>query len=636
MVARCGAGIKPASTFYRGVDKMANSQVVESFAPYLNVRNTIFGAFAADSATLLYLNDTSGTYQVWQTQNGATRQLTDYQDRLTGLHPAPGGRIFLFTKDTGGDENDQLYLLTPNSENATVETLLNDGAKNTFGAWRADGKAYCFTSNKRQPAFFDIYVHEQDANGQWQTPRMVYQADERLSVTDWSADGRWILAAKANTNVDQDLYLLDLQTPNAQPRHLTPHDGQAVYNEGTFSADAAYIYLITDQERDFSAPARLEIATGKLEYLANFGWDCGAIALSPDDSKLAYEINDDGCSRLFVRWLDGSTREIEVMGLPPGIALGIGLFDSPLRWSPDGRKLVFSFNSPVHNADLWVYDLESEILSQATQSDRAGLDFGRFTPPQTIKYPTFDGLQIPALLYLPEGAEADGRLPFIVYVHGGPEGQTRYGWNPIIAYYVARGYGVLAPNVRGSSGYGNAFMALDDIEKRPDSVADLAAAVEWLHESDWADGTKIGVQGQSYGGFMVLAALTTYPDLWAAGVDIYGIANMLTFLQNTSPYRIKLRTPEYGDPVANRDFLIEVSPIHKIDRITAPLMVVHGARDPRVPLSESEQMVEALRARQHPVEFLVFDDEGHSIAKLKNKLVAWPAIADFFDKYLRG
>jgi dipeptidyl aminopeptidase/acylaminoacyl peptidase len=205
----------------------------------------------------------------------------------------------------------------------------------------------------------------------------------------------------------------------------------------------------------------------------------------------------------------------------------------------------------------------------------------------------------------------------------------------VLQYYVSQGYGILAPNVRGSSGYGKQYLALDDVRKRMDSVADLKAAVEYLRASGVADPVRIAVYGQSYGGFMVLAAITTYPELWAAGVDIYGIANMLTFLENTSPYRRKLRTPEYGDPEVDRDFLIEISPIHKIDRITAPLMVIHGARDPRVPIGESEQMVASLQARQHPVEYHVFADEGHGITKLKNKLAVFPAVAEFLDKYLK-
>ena len=193
---------------------------------------------------------------------------------------------------------------------------------------------------------------------------------------------------------------------------------------------------------------------------------------------------------------------------------------------------------------------------------------------------------------------------------------------------------MLAPNVRGSSGYGNHYMSLDDVRKRMDSVADLKAAVEWLHSSGYADPKKIIVWGGSYGGFMVLSAITTYPDLWAAGVDIVGIANMLTFLENTSSYRRKLRTPEYGDPEVDRDFLIEISPIHQIDRITAPLMVIHGARDPRVPVGEAEQIVTSLRQRNHPVEYQRFEDEGHGITKLKNRLVCYPIVADFLDKYV--
>jgi dipeptidyl aminopeptidase/acylaminoacyl peptidase len=257
-----------------------------------------------------------------------------------------------------------------------------------------------------------------------------------------------------------------------------------------------------------------------------------------------------------------------------------------------------------------------------------------FIEPEIIHYPSFDGLQIPALWYLPHDAQPNHQTPVVVSVHGGPEGQAQYTWNATFQYFLRRGYAVLAPNVRGSSGYGKHYLSLDDVRQRPDSITDLKYAVDWLYGQPTVAPKKIAVMGGSYGGFMVLAALTTFPDLWAAGVDIVGIANLLTFLENTSSYRRHLRTAEYGDPERDRDFLIALSPIHKADRIQAPLMVIHGAQDPRVPVGEAEQIVEHLRAGQRPVEYQRFEDEGHGIVKLKNRLVCYPRIASFLDTYL--
>ena len=605
-----------------------------NFTAYLNVRNAIMPSFGAGQR-LLFLSDMTGTNQIWSVDAsqplGWPDQLTFYEERVTNLYRSPTGTAFIFSRDLGGDEQDQFYLLEGDATTGVTITPLLETPdhKNNFGAWKPDGQAYCFSSNRRHSAFFDIYTHQLGNE-----PRLVYQADETLYPLDWSADGRYILFLRANTNLDADLFLLDLYDLQSGPRHLTPHTAQAVYKLSVFAPDSSAIYTVTDQGREFTALARLALPTGQLEFLTDERpWDTEVMALSPDGTRLAYEVNEAGCSRLFVREL-ATGQEQEVCGLPPGIVSGIGLWPSLPSWSLDGQRLAFSFNSPVHNSNLWVYDLADHSTRQLTACARGGLDAARFVSPTLVSYQTFDGRQIPALLFMPPGATQDSTTPFIVFIHGGPESQTRLGWNPVLQYYLVRGYGILAPNVRGSSGYGKAYLALDDVRKRLDSVADLKAAASWLTRGGYCDPSRLAVYGQSYGGFMVLMAVTTYPELWAAGVDIYGIANMQTFLENTSAYRLKLRTPEYGDPVADRDFLYQVSAIHQTDRITAPMMIVHGERDPRVPIGESAQMVEALRARQHPVEYRVFADEGHGITKLKNKLALYPAVADFLDKYI--
>src|SRR5581483_4056855 len=255
-----------------------------------------------------------------------------------------------------------------------------------------------------------------------------------------------------------------------------------------------------------------------------------------------------------------------------------------------------------------------------------------FVAPSLVHYPSFDERKIPAFLYLPRVQQSN--LPVIIDVHGGPEGQTRPSFYPVTQYLINRGYGVLAPNVRGSTGYGYEYQSLDDVRKRMDSVADLKYAALWLAEKGIADPQRIAVMGGSYGGFMVLAAITTYPDLWAAAVDIVGIANFVTFLKNTGPWRRKLREAEYGSLEQDREFLEEISPIHHVDRITSPLMVIHGANDPRVPVGEAEQIVAGLRERGRPVAYLRFEDEGHGLVKLPNRIRAYTEVAAFLDRYL--
>jgi dipeptidyl aminopeptidase/acylaminoacyl peptidase len=300
-----------------------------------------------------------------------------------------------------------------------------------------------------------------------------------------------------------------------------------------------------------------------------------------------------------------------------------------------------------------VYDLASNKLSQVTQSDRAGIDPNTFVAPELIRFRTFDGRLIPAWYYRPHGsaqAAPDQRkprkggrapvtilkiVPVIVSVHGGPEGQSRPGFSALFQYYLSRGYAILDPNVRGSTGYGKTYTHLDDVAQREDSVKDLAAAHQWLITGGGADPKRVAVMGGSYGGYMTMAAVTLYPDLWAAAVNTVGIVNWETFLQNTSSYRRRQREVEYGRLDRDIEFLRRISPIKKIDQIKTPLFVIHGKNDPRVPYTEAEQVVKALKDRGAVVEYKLYDDEGHGISKLKNRLDLYPLVAGFLDKYIK-
>ncbi|HBY93998.1 MAG TPA: S9 family peptidase, partial [Chloroflexi bacterium] len=283
--------------------------------------------------------------------------------------------------------------------------------------------------------------------------------------------------------------------------------------------------------------------------------------------------------------------------------------------------------------NVWAVDAERGTVTRWTASSLATLPPEALVEPELVRYPSFDGLTIPAFYFKPRAAT--GAFPVVIDIHGGPEAQRRPLFSPVTQYLVSQGYAVLAPNVRGSAGYGKSYMHLDDVYRRMDSVADIKAAYEWLIREGGAAPDKVAVYGGSYGGFMVLSALTTYPELWAAGVDIVGIANFVTFLENTSAYRRKVREAEYGSLERDRDFLQSISPLTHVDRITAPLVVIHGANDPRVPVGEAEQVVAALQERQVPVEYLCYPDEGHGFAKLENRLDAYPKVVAFLDHYVK-
>ena len=390
----------------------------------------------------------------------------------------------------------------------------------------------------------------------------------------------------------------------------------------------------------------------KIRVIDNTNWDLDASQVSPNGNYLAFTTNREGFSELNLRKIETGGKPLisavetkaEQIALPAkGIASG-------LEFSDDGTKLAFTFAGAKYNTDIWVYDLQTKKLNQVTKSSRSGIPQSSFVAPQLVKFKSFDGREIPAWFYRPEktvgninsaagnftiGVRPTKNLPVIISVHGGPEGQERPGFNPLYQYYLSRGYAVLATNVRGSTGYGKTFSHLDDVEKREDSVKDLAAAVEWLKQSGGANPDKIAVMGGSYGGYMTMAAVTLYPELFAAAVNTVGIVNWETFLKNTSGYRRRQREVEYGMLDKDIDFLRRISPLAKVDKIKTPLFVIHGKNDPRVPYTEAEQVVEALKKRGATVEYKLYNDEGHGISKLKNRLDLYPRVADFLDKYMK-
>ncbi|HID96264.1 MAG TPA: S9 family peptidase [Candidatus Latescibacteria bacterium] len=600
----------------------AQSQQRYSIERYLNIRWASRPTFSPDGEQLAFLTNITGVAQVWRIDalGGWPDQLTFFEDRVRFVKWSPTEDLLVFGKDVGGNERTQLYLMPSTGESITDLSSYPE-AIHSFGGWSHDGEWIAFASNRRDPAFFDVYIQ----NIRTGEVRLVYQQDGSNFVSGWSPDDRYLIIWRFNSSFDQDLFLLELESQNVV--HLTPHEGLVRYSGINWTPDSKGIYLITDRDRDFMNLAHIDLRSRKLTYLEDTDWDVEGLVVSEDGRFMAYVLNVDGYSELKIKDLE-TEQTLPTPPLPKGIV-------ARLTFSPDGMKLAFTITGPRHNADVWVWELDKRRLVQVTHSSRAGIPQETFVEPMLVHYETFDGRRIPAFFYLPKGAEESDRVPAIVHIHGGPEAQERVWFNPIFQYFLHRGYAIFSPNVRGSTGYGKAYTHLDDVRLREDSVKDIAYAVRYLKASGYVNPGKIAVMGASYGGYMVLAALTKYPDLWAAGVDIVGIANFKTFLQNTGPYRRKWRIAEYGDPVKDGDFLEKISPIHHVEKIKAPLMVIHGANDPRVPRSEADQIVEEIRRRNGVVEYLLFQDEGHGIAKLHNRIKAYTQVADFLDRYLR-
>jgi dipeptidyl aminopeptidase/acylaminoacyl peptidase len=612
---------------------------------YLNIRSASGPTFSPDGRFVGFLTNITGVSQLWQVPvtGGWPVQLTFTNESIRGAQYNPRRHEIVFSMDTGGNERTQLYRLR--GVGGGMDHAIGEGwqiddltaqpnAIHGFGGWSHDGESIAFSANRDDPSRFDIYAQRVPAGaggGPAERPatRLVARGPGGyFTPLGWSPDDKFLLVYRMESNFNQDLYVIEAATGNQ--RHLTPHQGDVQYESPRWSADGKHVYCTsTAQNRDLSGLAQIEVATGRLTYIDTPQHEVERVLPSPRGRWLAYLLNVDGRSEIRIRGLAGQAN-ID----PPLPGLGVV---SDLEFAPDDSKLAIVFDGPRHNMDIHVLDLADRAARsrQLTLSSRAGIPFAQFVEPELIRYPTFDNRQIPAWFYRPARPAGGGLPPVIVYPHGGPESQYRPNFSALFQYFVQRGYAVLAPNVRGSTGYGTAYMNLDNTTRRMDSVRDLAHAAIWLRDQKQGDPRRLAVYGGSYGGFMVLAQVTHYPELWAAGIDVVGIANWVTFLDNTGPYRRAHREKEYGNLREHRDFLESISPIRHVDKIRCPMMIIHGANDPRVPIGEAEQIVAALRKRKVPVEYLRYEDEGHGLARLRNRLDAYPKMIDFLDRYLK-
>jgi dipeptidyl aminopeptidase/acylaminoacyl peptidase len=572
-------------------------------------------SYAADGR-LYFLCDAGGSAQVWEmpADGAPARPRSDHRDAVAFVsgNPVDGGAIF--GRDQAGDERLQLHHLPPEgpSRALTADARVIHG----WGAIAPDGKSLACTANSRDPAHTDPCVIDL-ASGEL---RRVLAVEGPHELPAWHPDGRSFVLASAPRTFESDL--IGVETATGSTTRLTPHEGAWRHMNPRWRRDGAGFWLLTDRNRDFLGVA-FQAPGGAPAFLYAPDADVEQLEPSPDQSRLAVVVNEDGYSRL--RVLDAADGTVlEQPAHPPGVI-------TKLSWHPDGTTIAFDLASPTRPSTLWRHRLaqpEPELLFAPGQAPVATRDW------RLVRFPTFDGRMIPAFLALPAGAAPAGGWPLLVWVHGGPESQARPNWRPDLQLVLSLGIAVLVPNVRGSTGYGRAYAALDDRELRLDSVRDLAAAHAWATAQDDFDAGRIGVMGQSYGGWMVLAAVTEYPELWAAGIDYYGIARWKTFFERTGPWRIGHRAAEYGDPVRDAALLERLSPLHKADRIQCPMLVAQGMTDPRVPPQESEQIVAALKRREVPVDYVTFPDEGHGFLKRDNRRRIYLAVADFLTRHL--
>ncbi|KTG09781.1 peptidase S9 [Haloprofundus marisrubri] len=594
---------------------------------YLNVRSAGGGSFGPDGERIAFLMDTTGTSQVWSVGAAGEwpEQHTFYEERVTFVSWSPERPELVFGMDEGGNERQQLYLLNVANGRITDLTAMPD-AKHRWGGWSHDGERFAFTSNRRDESVFDVYVQGREEVGDDAT--LVHEGSGWLNVGGWSPDDSRLIVHEAYSNFDMDVSVLDLET--GELGHVTPHEGNVRYTSVEWAPDGESLYLTTDRNSDTLDLARLDLDTHEFSVVvADEEWNIDGVAVDDETGRIVYSRNADGYTELSVGTLDGpdTIDPLPDPDLPKGVAGGVS-------FGPDAETFAITATRSTDNTNVHVVDVETGETERWTRASTAGIPRDTFVEPELVHYPTFDGRDIPAFFSLPERAGDESKTPVVVDIHGGPEAQRRPSFNGVKQFLLNHGYAVFEPNVRGSAGYGKAYGHLDDVENRMDSVQDIKAAVEWLHDHPSVDPDRIVAMGGSYGGFMVLASVTEYPELWAAAVDIVGIANFVTFLENTGEWRRELREAEYGSLEDDREFLESISPINHIERIQAPLFVLHGENDPRVPVGEAHQIVEQAREQGVPVRELIFDDEGHGFSKLENRKTAYAAIVEFLDEHV--
>ncbi len=573
-------------------------------------------SYAADGR-LYFLNDAAGSAQVWERlPDGAVRPRTAHRDAVSFVagSPVDGGAVF--GRDAAGDERVQLYLLPPEGEARALTAA--PGVMHGWGAFAPDGRSVGVTANARDPAHADPCVVPL-AGGPMRRLREVQGPHELLA---WHPDGRSVLLASAPRAFESTLFRVDADTGESTP--ATPGAAGWRHTNPRWRQDGASFWLLTDRGREFLGLAWMEPG-GEPRFLHAPDADVERLEVSPDGRFLAVVANLGGWSEL--RLLDASTGDVAARPEhPPGVI-------QKLTWRPDGAAVAFDLLRPTRPGTIW---------SAGTDGAPARLLFAAAEAPDGARpweedaFPAHDGRPIPAFLIRPEGAPPARGWPVLVWIHGGPEAQALPGWRPDLQAICALGVAVLVPNVRGSTGYGRGYAALDDRELRMDAVRDVASAHAWLAARPDVDPARIAVMGQSYGGWMTLMATAHYPDLWAAAVEYYGIARWKTFFERTGPWRIGHRAAEYGDPVRDAELLEALSPLHRADAIRCPLLVAQGMTDPRVPPRESEQIVAALRRRGVPVEYLAFPDEGHGFLKRDNRRTACRAVMRFLARHLLG
>ncbi len=606
-------------------------EVVSDLNRFQNVRSAWFRAWAPDGESIYIatgFGDVTSLHRVGMPM-GVRRQLTFFDEPMGQVTRQPGGGQILFTQDAGGSEFAQIFSFDPDSGN--YEMLTDGESRNGAVLWDRRGTRVAFQSTQRNGASNDVWVMDPNEPDE---AEVVLEAPDGLwwGPVEFSASGSKLLVVRYTSIAESSAHLLDLDTGDLQL--LAGGDDTASVNlPVAFDDDADGFWLLTDRGHEFNALAWQSFSPDEEPVLVTgeIPWNVDSAVLSEDRTRMAFVTNENGMSRLYL--LDPGSREYRpVDGMPVGLILG-------MQFSPDGSRLALTVNTAQTPSDTFVLDLgddplEAGDLTRWTESEVGGLDTTQFVVPELVRFESFDGLEVPAWVHKPRG---EGPHPVIIRIHGGPESQARPGFSSTYQLWVAKlGAAVIQPNVRGSTGYGKTYVGLDNGFRREDSVKDIGALLDWIAEQPDLDETRVALYGGSYGGYMVLASAVHYSDRLRAVVDNVGISNFVTFLENTQDYRRDLRRQEYGDErdPAMRAYLEKISPLNNVEKIDVPMFVIQGENDPRVPVSEAVQMVEALRSQGKKVWYMNAMNEGHGYRKRENRDTMAQAMVMFFREHL--
>ena len=582
------------------------------------------GYFSSSEEKLIYSSNQSGIYNIYEVNinDGEVGQLTSSEKESFFIRSyVPDSDSFIYSADKGGNEISHLYL--QDRDGKILDLTPGENEKSSFYKWSKDNSTLYYLSNKRDSKYFDLYKMEV---GEWKS-NLIYENNNNMSVSSISDNEEFLLLSNSITTSENEFYLLEIASGNLKEISNAPGS----YSSAGFSNDNKSFYYITDVNKEFAYLMQYEIASGEASVLFETNWDVMYSYLIKSEKYRVIGINKDGKNTLKV-YNEMENREIEFPSFEDGNIIG-------LEFSETENKMRLSVGSSKMPNNLYVYDLNDKSLVKLTNSLNPNIDSTNLVNAKVVRYKSFDGLEIPALFYAPLQATKNNKVPALVWVHGGPGGQSRMNFNPLIQYLNNQGYAILAVNNRGSSGYGKTFYKLDDKNHGENDLKDCIWGKKWLQDLDYIDSGKIGIIGGSYGGYMTMAAMTFTPDEFKVGVNIFGVTNWIRTLKSIPSYweaSRKALYDELGDPYSSDSIrLKKISPLFHASNVKNPVMVLQGANDPRVLQVESDEIVDALQKNEIPVEYVVFEDEGHGFRKKENQLEGYRKIKNFLDLYLK-